>query len=338
MCMRLGATLYHLLTGRPPFQAATPGGHAGPGAERRAGRAAPAESQRAARPGDDLPEVPGEGTGQTVSDRPGCWPRSWTRFLERASRCWPGPLARPARSGAGAGGTRAWRVWPRRGALEFADRVGRRDSGNGASGRSRKQLLARRNAYAADMNLVQRALEDSDLGRARELLNRHRPVGKSEIRNPKSEIDLRGWEWRYLWARCQSDERFTLCQYSNAVSALAFSPDGKWLAVRQRRRSRRALGRRGEAAGDRTCRAVGAVQQGPGLFAPRQTCWLGATRMPAERRWSAFGTWTTQKEIAAISALSRRGVGRVLARRQGDGDLGLRRNRPRLGRRSRNKS
>jgi len=87
-------------------------------------------------------------------------------------------------------------------------------------------LLARRHAYAADMNLVQRALEESDLGRARELLNQHRPVGKSEI-------DLRGWEWRYLWARCQSDERFTLCQYSNSVSAVAFSADGQWLAVRR---------------------------------------------------------------------------------------------------------
>jgi len=105
-------------------------------------------------------------------------------------------------------------------------------------------LLTRRNAYAADMNLVQRAVEESDLGRARELLNRHRPDGKAESRKQKAETglvtrhsplvtDLRGWEWRYLWARCQSNERFTLCQSSNAVSALAFSTDGKWLAVRQ---------------------------------------------------------------------------------------------------------
>ncbi len=96
------------------------------------------------------------------------------------------------------------------------------------------ELTARRNAYATDMNLVQQALEDHDLGRARELLNRHRPAGKSEIRNLKSEIDLRGWEWRYLWAHSLSEERFPLCQYSNAVWALAFSPDGKWLAVRRK--------------------------------------------------------------------------------------------------------
>lgn len=86
--------------------------------------------------------------------------------------------------------------------------------------------VARRNAYAADMLEARRALEESNLGRARRLLEAHRPAGKSEV-------DLRGWEWRYLWSRCQGEERFTLCQYSNAVTALAFSPDGKWLAVRR---------------------------------------------------------------------------------------------------------
>ena len=152
----------------------------------------------------------------------------------------PGPAhrARSARSGAGAGETRAGEPgrWRDRPAAGRGHRLARgavsRRSGNGSRAEA-EALLARRHAYAADMNLVQQALEDSDLGRARELLDRHRPVGKSEIRNQKSEIDLRGWEWRYLWARCQSEERFTLHQYSNAVSALAFSPDGKWLAVRR---------------------------------------------------------------------------------------------------------
>ena len=49
--------------------------------------------------------------------------------------------------------------------------------------------------------------------------------------------DLRGWEWRYLWALCRSDERFTLCQYSNAVDEVAFSPNGACLAVRRSRES-----------------------------------------------------------------------------------------------------
>ncbi|MHC1769227.1 MAG: WD40 repeat domain-containing protein [Verrucomicrobiia bacterium] len=82
------------------------------------------------------------------------------------------------------------------------------------------------------MKEVQRALEGNDLGRALELLERYRPLNKSEIRNSRSEVDLRGWEWRYLWSRCQSDESSTLCRYSNAVAAVSFSADGKWLAVR----------------------------------------------------------------------------------------------------------
>ena len=96
-------------------------------------------------------------------------------------------------------------------------------------------LTARRNAYAADMKGVQWELENNNLWGALDLLNQYRPRRPSQISNFTSQIqtDLRGWEWRYLWARCQSDERFLLHQYSNAVSALAFSPDGKWLAVRQ---------------------------------------------------------------------------------------------------------
>jgi WD40 repeat protein/serine/threonine protein kinase len=109
-------------------------------------------------------------------------------------------------------------------------------------------LAARRRAYAADMNLVQQALAANNLGRAQELLNRHRPEGKSEVRSSRFEVrspantqgatpeftppsDLRGWEWRYLWQQCRSDALYTLCQLSNEVSALSVSPDGKWVAL-----------------------------------------------------------------------------------------------------------
>jgi WD40 repeat protein/serine/threonine protein kinase len=84
-------------------------------------------------------------------------------------------------------------------------------------------LAAGFQAYAADTNLVQQALAVNNLGRAQEILNRHRPEGKP--------TDLRGWEWRYLWQGCQSDALFTLCQLPNEVSALSVSHDGKWVAV-----------------------------------------------------------------------------------------------------------
>ena len=95
------------------------------------------------------------------------------------------------------------------------------------------ERLAQRNAYAADMTVALRALEDGDLGRVRELLDRHRPAGRSETRNSQTEVDLRGWEWRYLWAGSRSEEQFTLEHDSNTVTALAYSGDGKWLAVRR---------------------------------------------------------------------------------------------------------
>jgi eukaryotic-like serine/threonine-protein kinase len=85
------------------------------------------------------------------------------------------------------------------------------------------ELAARQKAYAADMKLVQLALAENNLGRAREMLNRQRPQ--------PGQKDLRGWEWRYLWQFCQSDALYTLCQKTNEISSLSVSPDGEWLAV-----------------------------------------------------------------------------------------------------------
>ena len=53
------------------------------------------------------------------------------------------------------------------------------------------EMATRRRAYASDMNLAQQSIAFNNFGRAHELLNRHRSA-------TKSEIDLRGWEWRYL--------------------------------------------------------------------------------------------------------------------------------------------
>ncbi|HXP63131.1 MAG TPA: WD40 repeat domain-containing protein, partial [Dongiaceae bacterium] len=110
----------------------------------------------------------------------------------------------------------------------------------------------RQHLYAADMLLAQKAIEADNLGRAIELLDKHRPPGTlnrqpstqpgappSGGRNsrntvtvrPQASTDLRGWEWYYLRGRCASDELATLGAHSNAVTALAFSPDGRFLAT-----------------------------------------------------------------------------------------------------------
>ena len=86
-----------------------------------------------------------------------------------------------------------------------------------------QELASRKRAYAADMSLLQKALADNNLARAQELLNRQRPAA--------GQKDLRGWEWRYFWQFCQSDQVFTLCQRSNSIISLSFSADGKLLAV-----------------------------------------------------------------------------------------------------------
>jgi len=225
----MGAMLYHLVTGRPPFQAATLTEvlqqvvTTEPAAPRLLNPGVPRDLETICLKCLEKEVQRRYPTAQDLAEDLG-------RFLQDQ------PIrARPVSA---AGKARKWcRRQPVRagliGALVLVFVLGL--TGVLSQWRRAKagELIARQNAYAADMKEVQRALEDSDLGRARELLNRHRPAGKSEIRNPKSEVDLRGWEWRYFWSRCQSDERFTLCQYSNAVSALAFSPDGTRLAVRR---------------------------------------------------------------------------------------------------------
>ena len=97
-----------------------------------------------------------------------------------------------------------------------------------------RELQARKNEYIADMNLAQHALAMNNLGRSRALLEKHLPppTWKSEIRNPKSEIDLRDWEWRYHWPLCQSDALSTFFQHSNSIGSLAFDRAGGWLAAR----------------------------------------------------------------------------------------------------------
>jgi WD40 repeat protein len=86
-----------------------------------------------------------------------------------------------------------------------------------------KELATRQLAYASDMSLAQHALAMNDLGHARRLLEAHRPR--------PGEVDLRGWEWRYLWQECQTDALSELFRYPNSAYSVAYSPDGEMLAV-----------------------------------------------------------------------------------------------------------
>src|SRR5262249_5726079 len=84
-------------------------------------------------------------------------------------------------------------------------------------------LAARRIAYSSDMNAVEQALKENNLGRARMLLNRQKPQ--------YGELDLRDWEWRYLWSQARADDHdifFAGTRWS--ARPLSFSADGRMLA------------------------------------------------------------------------------------------------------------
>ena len=80
----------------------------------------------------------------------------------------------------------------------------------------------RENLYVADMNVAQQALAESNAGHALDLLSKYVPKGH--------EKDLRGFEWRHLWSRAQGDDALVLRGHSNMVAGVAFSADGRELA------------------------------------------------------------------------------------------------------------
>ena len=84
----------------------------------------------------------------------------------------------------------------------------------------------RRNLYVADMKVAQLAVEENNLGRATQLLEKYFP-------GPGDE-DLRGFEWRYLWSSSRGDEIFTFRGHNQILTAALFSPDGKILLTASR--------------------------------------------------------------------------------------------------------
>lgn len=109
------------------------------------------------------------------------------------------------------------------GAMLFALSARREAQQHEAIARQSAQV-AKRAAYASDINSLQRSLDMNNLGQAKVLLNRQRPA--------PGEPDLRGWEWRYLWQFCQSDAQKVIKGTAPAeVSSVSVSADGTWAAV-----------------------------------------------------------------------------------------------------------
>lgn len=75
-------------------------------------------------------------------------------------------------------------------------------------------LRFQQGSYVADMNLAAQAIDDDDLGRARELLGRHLPR--------KGATDFRHWEWRYLARLSEGDAHLSLATHIAKVSTVCF--------------------------------------------------------------------------------------------------------------------
>ena len=99
-----------------------------------------------------------------------------------------------------------------------------------AQGEAKQRAIAERKAaetrlslYAADVAVASQAMESGNFGLARRTLEGLRPR--------EGETDLRGFEWRYLWNLCHGDQLAILTGHQRTVTCAGFSPDGNRLAT-----------------------------------------------------------------------------------------------------------
>jgi len=76
--------------------------------------------------------------------------------------------------------------------------------------------------YAADIFIARTALEAGDLGAVYEALENHLPRA--------GLADIRDFEWHWLWRAARGEAKAVFRGHSNPVSAVAFSPDSRLLA------------------------------------------------------------------------------------------------------------
>lgn len=80
-----------------------------------------------------------------------------------------------------------------------------------------------RTLYISDMNLAMRDWDEANLGRCGDLLKRHLPA--------QGQVDQRGFEWYYLWRNWQQSQSVSVVFEDQQLETIAVSRDEKVLAV-----------------------------------------------------------------------------------------------------------
>ena len=223
----LGAILYHLLTARPPFQADSFESvihqllNAEPVSPRLLNASVPYDLETICV--KCLQKEPSRRyqSAQELADELGRFLRGepiQARPVTSAERAWRWCRRNPALAGLGASLVLVL-------ALGFTGTLWQwRQATHSAEEEAKQRQHAEENLYAADMHGAGTALDDGDLGLARDLLEAHRPRA--------GQTDLRGFEWRLFWERCRGDDLYALRGSSYPPSTIRFSPDGDTLATR----------------------------------------------------------------------------------------------------------
>lgn len=114
-----------------------------------------------------------------------------------------------------------WMFFRERTARELAESATQKANHETQAAR-RSERTAQLAAYAADIQTAQTAINETQRGRTRALLEGQRPTKGAE--------DLRGIEWRWLW-NASRDESVQIVRHPGIVRETIVSRDGAWVAT-----------------------------------------------------------------------------------------------------------
>ena len=230
----LGATLYHLLTGRPPFQAESLAQaldlvlHSEPVAPRLLNPSLPRDLETICLRCLEKEPAKRYPTAQMLAEELGRFLNGdpiTARPLGPLGKAWRWCRRKP--QVASLAGVAALAI-----ALGFAGVLWEWRKAEAQRQRAEAgELSERQRAYISDMNAAQATLKANNPGRALELLNRYRHRPSAERRVMSAESDLRGFEWCYLWQECQNDAQDIIGVLPSRIRSLEVSPDGHWLVA-----------------------------------------------------------------------------------------------------------